>query len=197
MQKIIRDRARPWRTRPRTQAWHAESTEAARRSAAPPATPAAAAEGARFTATMQAFSHPGMRPAPEPPPDPSPAPESVVLSARVVASVEDDALASTRRQELLRRIVVAQGSHAISHAFDVYARGGYTLPDDDQDVLMQLLEHRDEEMVREGLTRLATLLASQPPRRKAVLVQRLRRLEEDADEGSTRSAAGELRRVVG
>jgi hypothetical protein len=50
--------------------------------------------------------------------------------------------------------------------------------------------------VREALTRLDHLLAGQLPKRKPVLVQRLKRLEEHAEEDTTRAAAAQLRRKV-
>ncbi len=100
-----------------------------------------------------------------------------------------------RRQDLLRRVSAAQGSKAISDAIDAFLAAGHALPDD-QEVFLQMLEHRDEDRVREALVKLERLLMGQLPKRKPVLVQRLKRLEEVADEAATRDAAALLRRKV-
>lgn len=50
--------------------------------------------------------------------------------------------------------------------------------------------------MREAITQLERLLAGQMPKRKPVLVQRLKRIEEMADEPETRDAAATLRRRV-
>lgn len=117
---------------------------------------------------------------------------------RVVEAAAADApvSAGTKRQDLLRKLGAAQGRKAISDVADAFWRAGFVLPDD-QEVFLQLLEHRDEERVREAIAKLDGLLAGQLPKRKPVLVQRLKRLEEDADEEATRDAAQTLRRKVG
>ncbi|MBI5517141.1 MAG: hypothetical protein HY909_25405 [Deltaproteobacteria bacterium] len=122
---------------------------------------------------------------------------SVVLP-RVVepAGVGRAEPAGNRRQELLRRISAAQGSRPISDAVDAFLAAGHTLPED-QEVYLQVLEHRDEARVREALGGIEHLLAGQLPKRKPLLVQRLKRLEEHAEEAPTRDAAAQLRRRVG
>jgi len=99
------------------------------------------------------------------------------------------------RQLLLSRIANAQGSRAISDAIEAFFAAGFTLPDD-QEVHLQMLEHRDETRVREAISQLDRLLVGQLPKRKPVLVQRLKRLEENADELATQSAARLLRHRV-
>jgi hypothetical protein len=113
----------------------------------------------------------------------------------VVESAPDEAK-SNKRQDLLRKIGAAQGSKAISDAIESFLGLGFELPDD-QEVFLQMLEHRDEARVRDAIEKLTQLLAGQMPKRKPVLVQRLKRLEENADESATRDAAAELRRKVG
>lgn len=121
---------------------------------------------------------------------------TVTLPRVVEASADDAELrAAQKRQDLLRKIGAAQNPRAISDTIDAFLGAGFTLPDD-QEVLLQMLEHRDEERVREALTRLEHLLAGQLPKRKPVLVQRLKRLEEHAEESTTRAAAAQLRRKV-
>lgn len=104
-------------------------------------------------------------------------------------------IAANKRQELLRRIDSAQGSRAVTDAVEAFLAAGHELPDE-QDVFLQILEHRDEVRVRDAIVQLERMLAGQLPKRKPVLVQRLRRIEENADESETRDAAAALRRRV-
>lgn len=123
--------------------------------------------------------------------------EKLVPAANVPRVVETvpDANRSNKRQDLLRRLTLAQGSRAISDAAEVFLRAGFELPDD-QETFLQLLEHRDEERVRGAMSQLERLLAGQLAKRKPVLLQRLKRLEENADEAETRAMAAQLRRTV-
>lgn len=123
---------------------------------------------------------------------------SVKMPKVVEAAAPTDPLATpgTKRQDLLRKLGAAQGSKAISDVLDAFFKHGFTLPDD-QEVYLQMLEHRDESRVREAIEKLDGLLAGQLPKRKPVLVQRLKRLEEVAEEDATREAALTLRRKVG
>ncbi len=100
------------------------------------------------------------------------------------------------RDRLLERLRVAEGRPAVTRAAQELARGGFELPADDQIVFLQLLEHSDEERVRDAISRLEAILSAEPVRRFTVLESRLRRLEELADEGPTREAARALRRRV-
>jgi hypothetical protein len=84
---------------------------------------------------------------------------------------------------------------SISRAADEYAQAGFEFPAE-QTVQLQLLEHFDEERARSAITVLAHLIDAEPPLKRPILEQRLRRLEEYADEPSTRSAAAELRRAI-
>ena len=122
--------------------------------------------------------------------------EKIMPTLVLPRAVENgDEAGTNRRQDLLRRVSAAQGSRAISDAIDDFLGAGHSLPDD-QEIFLQMLEHRDEQRVREALERLERLLMGQLPKRKPVLVQRLRRIEEHAEEESTRSAAAQLRRKV-
>ena len=118
-----------------------------------------------------------------------------VKMPRVVEAAADPAANANKRQELLRRITIAQTTRAISDAIDAFLNAGHTLPDD-QEIFLQMLEHRDEDRVREAIEKLDRLLAGQLQKRKPVLVQRLKRLEENAEEHPTRDAAAQLRRKV-
>lgn len=101
----------------------------------------------------------------------------------------------SRRQDQLRKILAASSTRAISDSIDGFLNAGHTLPDD-QEVFLQMLEHRDEERVRDAIGQLDRLLMGQLPKRKPVLVQRLKRIEEHAEEPATRDAANQLRRKV-
>lgn len=61
---------------------------------------------------------------------------------------------------------------------------------------LQLLEHFDEDVARGAVDVLTRLLGGAPPLKRPVLEQRLRRLEEYAEDASTREAAAALRRSL-
>jgi hypothetical protein len=127
---------------------------------------------------------------------PKPVPEPVRRAARII-TLGGGAQDERRRelQRLLARLLSSEGRGAISRAADEFLRNGFELPDE-QEVHLQLLEHFDESRARESLTTMARLLKEQPPIKRPVLDQRLRRLEEYADEAATRTLAAELRRAI-
>ncbi len=117
-------------------------------------------------------------------------------AARIVQALpgeQDDR--EGERLRLLERIVLSEGRSAISRAIDVYLHAGFELPRE-QEVQLQLLEHVREEHAREGIQGLTELLASSEPIKRPILVQRLRRIEEYADEDASREAAAALLRVL-
>ena len=116
---------------------------------------------------------------------------------RIVALVSAPVDAKTaERERLLARLAVAEGRTAITRAADAFAAAGFDLPDDDQAVQLQLLEHTRDDHVEAALGKLSRILAGEPCKRQAVLESRLRRLEEFAEEPSLRDAARRLRRQV-
>jgi hypothetical protein len=127
------------------------------------------------------------RPATDPPPK---------RSARIIqlARADSDELEKQRRR-LLDRLMTSEGRGAISRAAEEYQQAGFEFPTD-QEVQLQLLEHFDEEQARKAILALSDLLDTEPPIKKPIFEQRLRRLEECADEATTRSAAAALRRVI-
>jgi hypothetical protein len=142
---------------------------------------------------------PTKQPAPEPPPQASP--PSGARRGRVGKIVVRLAAApvdprDAERDRLVERLRVAEGRPAITRAAKDLAHAGFELPQDDQIVFLQLLEHSDEERVRDAISRLDALVSAEPVKRFTVLDSRLRRLEELADEGPTREAARALRRRV-
>jgi hypothetical protein len=72
---------------------------------------------------------------------------------------------------------------------------GFVLPEE-QEVYLQLLEHFNEERAREALDVMNRLLSAESPIKRPILDQRLRRLEEYADEDTTRNMAAALRRTI-
>lgn len=100
-----------------------------------------------------------------------------------------------QRKRLLRRLMQSDGRGAISRAADEYLGSGFELPDQ-QEVHLQLLEHFDEERARSSLDAMTRLLATEEPIKRPVLDQRLRRIEEYAEDPSTRSMAAALRRSL-
>src|SRR5215471_20083160 len=98
------------------------------------------------------------------------------------------------RIKKLAQVRDAIGPDQITKAVDGYLKG-YPWPND-LDFLSAALEHRDEDIIREALTRLASALAAGKPRRAATLAGRLRTLEELGGDDEIRKKASELRRKL-
>jgi hypothetical protein len=127
---------------------------------------------------------------------PAPTPEPARRAARIVklgGGAADDR--ERERLKLLGRLMASQGRGPITRAADEFLQHGFELPNE-QEVHLQLLEHFDESRARESLEAISLLLDEQPPIKKPVLDQRLRRLEEHADESVTRELAADLRRSL-
>ncbi len=124
------------------------------------------------------------------------APEPQRRTARIIQIGGGEADDREReRRKLLGRLMASQGRGAISRAADEFLRNGFELPHE-QEVHLQLLEHFDEARARESLVAMSQLLEDAEPIKKPVLDQRLRRLEEHADEAPTRDLAERLRRAI-
>lgn len=122
--------------------------------------------------------------------------QPVRRAARIVKPSASDADDAERlRLRLLDRVRLGEGRGAISRAVNEYLERGFVFPED-QEVQLQLLEHFDETRAREAIATLERLLEAEEPIKKPVLEQRLRRLEEYADEPGTREAAASLRRAI-
>jgi hypothetical protein len=100
-----------------------------------------------------------------------------------------------RRRRLLDRLVRAEGRSAISRVANDLADGNFGIPKE-QELQLQLLEHENEERAREAVFIMAELLQKQPPIKRPILDQRLRRLEEYAEDPITRDAAAALRKSI-
>lgn len=117
-------------------------------------------------------------------------------AARIVLAPNPNAdPRNAERRRLLGKLANAAGPASISRVADEFITAGFEFPED-QEIYLQLLEHVDEARVRDAIARLTRLLAGELPKRKPVLDQRLRRIEEHAEETETREAASALRRVV-
>ncbi len=113
----------------------------------------------------------------------------------VVATRPEDDLKLRERARLLDRLLASDGRGSISRAADDFRKAGFDFPSE-QAVHLQLLEHLDESLARDAIEALREILAREAPLKRPVFDQRLRRLEDMAEEELTRSAASELRRAL-
>ena len=94
---------------------------------------------------------------------------------------------------LTRAVRQAIGPREVEAAVNELLEHSRELPDD-VDLLVQVLLHPDEEIVRDALARLDDLIARRMPKRKDLLLERLRRLETLAEEPQTIASAKALAR---
>lgn len=101
------------------------------------------------------------------------------------------------RERLTAQLLAAQGRPAVTRATEVLLGAGHEIPDT-QEAHLQILEHSDEARVRASLAALDAMFSSnrEQVKRRPVLEQRLKRLEEFAEEPATRDAAAALRRKL-
>lgn len=117
-------------------------------------------------------------------------------TARIVQVTKTDHDERERlRLRLLDRLMAAETRGAITRAVDELLREGFELPAE-QPLQLQLLDHFDEERARSAIEVLGVLVAQAPAFKRPVMEQRLRRLEEYAEDSSIRDAAAELRRAI-
>jgi len=155
-------------------------------------------------------NRPTPAPAPPPPGDkPSLSDRMVATAERVVAptpvpaaSAEggDDAAkkkvvgkkkAGEDRPSLHRKLLEAPSRHEISKAAEKYL-ARFPMPDD-HEFLEQLLEHEQNERIKEALSRITQLLDRRlPPRRTRALIGKLRYLTETNSEDAIRETAQTL-----
>jgi hypothetical protein len=100
-----------------------------------------------------------------------------------------------QRLKLIDRLLTSEGRVAITRAARELESAGFEFPVA-QDVQLQLLEHIDESFAHQAIANLAQLLVDQAPIKRPLFEQRLRRLEEFAEDIETRRAAAELRRTL-
>lgn len=102
------------------------------------------------------------------------------------------------RERLLLALEGAQGRFDITRATDAFFAAGHELDleRDGQEPHLQILEHDDESRVRQSMRALEELLGRELAKHRPVLEQRVMRIEEHAEEASTRLAAASLRRKI-
>jgi hypothetical protein len=117
-------------------------------------------------------------------------------SARIVSAEKHEVDARVvEREKLLGRLLASEGRGAITRAADQFIKAGFAFPVE-QPVQLQLLEHHDEALVRDAIDALRVIVAQEAPLKRPVFEQRLRRLEDSAEEEATRLAASDLRRAL-
>ncbi len=99
------------------------------------------------------------------------------------------------RERMVAALLAALDRSSVTRATEALLAAGHELPDT-QEAHLQVLEHTDEGRVRASLQALDAILAREPAKRRPVLEQRLKRIEELADEPATREAATALRRKL-
>jgi hypothetical protein len=116
--------------------------------------------------------------------------------ARIVQRREDTVdEAEQLRRRLLAQFMQSEGRSAITRAADKYFEAGFEVPAE-QEFQLKLLEHFEESRVRAGLAALKILMQTESPTQLPLFRQRLRRLEDHAEEPATREAASDLRRSL-
>lgn len=129
-------------------------------------------------------------------PSDSPRGDGVRRRAVRIVKVTDAAVGpGNREQQLLDRLVRSEGRGAISRAANDLWENKF-VPPKRQEVQIQLLEHENEHRARDAVFAMAELLQREAPIKRPVLDQRLRRLEQSAEDPITRDAAGALRRSM-
>jgi|SRR6478609_501061 len=114
--------------------------------------------------------------------------------ARIVVRKEDEIDETEKsRRRLLSRYLAAEGRAAVTKAANEYFAAGFELPRE-QEAQLKLLEHFDETQAQRALRVLEELLSEQEPTQLPVFRQRLRRLEDHAEDPELRLAAAGMRR---
>ncbi len=91
--------------------------------------------------------------------------------------------------------MASDGRIAITRTARDYRQAGFEFPLE-QGVMLQLLEHIDESLALSAIHALSRLLETEAALKRPVLEQRLRRLEEYAEDAQLREAAATLRRTL-
>jgi hypothetical protein len=128
-------------------------------------------------------------------PTPEEASAPVKRAARIVTGPVAVDEVELERRHLLARVLDSVTPGAVTRAANAYQKAGFSFPAE-QPVQLKLLEHADEAVVCGALEVLTTLLDEQSPIMLPVFEQRLKRLEEGAENADTRTRAAELRRVL-
>lgn len=116
--------------------------------------------------------------------------------ARIVVRKEDEIDETEKaRRRLLSRYLAAEGRVAVTKTASDYLAAGFEFPRE-QEVQLKLLEHFDEAQAQRALIVLKDLLSEEAPTQLPVFRQRLRRLEDHAEDAEVREAAAQMRRAL-
>lgn len=102
----------------------------------------------------------------------------------------------SKRQKALRDLKDAVGTSDVKITLASYLKVDPELPRD-MDALMNVLQHPDEGLVQRAISLLDEIISERSLPRKELLKQRLRRVEDLAEETDTAEMASELRRKLG
>ncbi len=114
-----------------------------------------------------------------------------ILETKASPLTEDE----LRQERLVERLRLSEGRAAITAAANALTESGIQFPEQ-QDVQLQLLEHTDENHASQAIAVMRRLLEEQEPIKRPILDQRLRRLEDEAEDTEVRQQAAELRRYI-
>ena len=128
-------------------------------------------------------------------PEPATPAVSAKRAARIVSTPAQLDEVELERRHLLSRLLDSETPGAVTRAANAYKKAGFQFPEE-QPVQLALLEHSDEAEVSLALDVLTALLDEQAPIKLPVFEQRLKRLEDGAENPETRRRAAELRRVL-
>ncbi len=145
-----------------------------------------ARSSSKYRAALEALFAPKPAAPAEPPPVDRPSKKMIAVPTR-----EDPR--APEREKRLAKLLAAEGRAGVTRAAEHFVAAGFDFPEE-QEVMLKLLEHAEDERVRAALEGLGRLLDGEPPQRRAVLDARLGRLEDDAEDAGIRSLAGALRR---
>ena len=100
-----------------------------------------------------------------------------------------------KRQKMLKAVKDAISSRDVEEAIDAYLSRYENMPAD-MDFLLQVLLHSDEDMVRDAIQQIDEIINRRLIKRKDLLMERLRRIDNLCDEDETRTSAQSLRRKL-
>jgi hypothetical protein len=124
-------------------------------------------------------------------PQPKPKAKAAVVTRPGNGRIPKNTAASTNRLKLIRAVIDAEGAEALVAALNELVTQ-FGLPDD-WEVLGRALEHRDEKIMLDAVTKMKNLLPSSVkiPRR-FTLRERLRTISQTASDETLRQVAAEL-----
>lgn len=148
-------------------------------------------ESRQYRATLEALFNKGeigkLADKLAPQPDATPVPSRPVISPAVA---EDQA----SKRQLYQAVLEATSRGAITRSAKKYiAAYGWS---DQFEFLEQLLDHEDDDIVREAMSKIETRLAVERPKRSRTLQGKLRLLEETSEASDIRETATRVRALV-